>query len=70
VDEDLRAQVKARRVSRGAQAWRARARVMWTRLFMHKKFSLLAVLFYRDAYLVKTEAIHSSETSINLYCTI
>jgi hypothetical protein len=30
VDEDLRAQVKARRVSRRAQAWRARARVMWT----------------------------------------
>jgi hypothetical protein len=32
VDEDLRAQVKARRVSRRAQAWRARARVMWTGL--------------------------------------
>jgi hypothetical protein len=30
VDEDLRAQVKARRVSQRAQAWRARARVMWT----------------------------------------
>jgi hypothetical protein len=30
VDEDLRAQVKARRVSRRAQAWRAR--VMWTGL--------------------------------------
>jgi hypothetical protein len=34
LDEDLRAQVKARRVSRRAQAWRApaRARVMWTHL--------------------------------------
>jgi hypothetical protein len=32
VDEDLRAQVKARRASRRAQAWRARARVMWTHL--------------------------------------
>jgi hypothetical protein len=32
VDEDLRAQVKARRVSRLARAWRARARVMWTGL--------------------------------------
>jgi hypothetical protein len=34
VDEYLRAQVKGRRVSRRAQAWRAwaRARVMWTRL--------------------------------------
>jgi hypothetical protein len=34
VDEDLRAQVKARWVSRRAQAWRARARapVMWTGL--------------------------------------
>jgi hypothetical protein len=37
VDEDLRAQVKARRVSRRAQAWgaRARARVMWARLQEH-----------------------------------
>jgi hypothetical protein len=39
VDEDLRAQLKARRVSRGAQAWRtparARARVMWTHLNRH-----------------------------------
>jgi hypothetical protein len=35
VDEDLRAQVKARRVSRRAQAWRApaRGRVMWTHLY-------------------------------------
>jgi hypothetical protein len=32
VDEDLRAQIKARRDSRRAQAWRARARVMWTHL--------------------------------------
>jgi hypothetical protein len=34
VDEDLRAQVKARRVSQRAQTWRApaRARVMWTHL--------------------------------------
>jgi hypothetical protein len=32
VDEDLRAQVKVRRVSRRAQAWRARARAMWTGL--------------------------------------
>jgi hypothetical protein len=34
VDEDLRAQVKARRAFRRAQAWRApaRARVMWTHL--------------------------------------
>jgi hypothetical protein len=36
VDDDLRAQIKARRVSRWAQAWRARARVrarvMWTDL--------------------------------------
>jgi hypothetical protein len=36
VDEDLRAQVKARRVSRRAQAWRARARAMWTGLNIHK----------------------------------
>jgi hypothetical protein len=35
VDEDLRAQVKARRASRRAQAWwsPARARVMWTHLY-------------------------------------
>jgi hypothetical protein len=31
VDEDLRAQVKARRASRRAQAWRAR--IMWTHLY-------------------------------------
>jgi hypothetical protein len=35
VDEDLRAQIKARRVSRRAHAWLApaRARVMWTHLY-------------------------------------
>jgi hypothetical protein len=33
VNDDLRAQVKARRVYRRAQAWRARARVMWTGLY-------------------------------------
>jgi hypothetical protein len=33
VDEDLWAQVKARRVSRRTQAWWARARVIWTRLY-------------------------------------
>jgi hypothetical protein len=44
VDEDLRAQVKARRVSRRAQAWRARARkrVMWTR---HIGYVLIEELF-------------------------
>jgi hypothetical protein len=38
VDEDLRAQVKARRDSRRAQPWRepARARVMWTHLYSNK----------------------------------
>jgi hypothetical protein len=36
VDEDLQAQVKARRVFQQAQAWRARARVMWTGLYSAK----------------------------------
>jgi hypothetical protein len=52
VDEYLRAQVKARRVSVRAQAWRApaRARVMWTHLnnhednFINARYSAYAVV--------------------------
>jgi hypothetical protein len=39
VDDDLRAQVRARRVSRRAQAWRAPTRVMWTGLKVRTEFS-------------------------------
>jgi hypothetical protein len=67
VDEDLRAQVKATRVSRRAQAWRARALVMWTGLYRNYKTQSVASeafsFSFREVKWLGREADHSPLSS-------
>jgi hypothetical protein len=69
VDEDLRAQINARRVSRRAQSWRApaRVRVMWTQLYVHHRFSIEISAFMWPAEQTATVSVNSVKQMETLY---